>query len=154
MSRGVLLRRAGPADAGALAELEQAASQHPWSEALVRAELERAGPDAVLVLEGSQGLLGYGAYRIVLDELHVMNVAVRREARRQGLGRLLLEAMLRCGRRAGVRRALLEVRAGNQAARSLYSQCGFAVLAERRGYYAEPPDDALVLVREDDARRR
>jgi ribosomal-protein-alanine N-acetyltransferase len=148
VSGGAFLRRAGLSDTHALSELEGASSLHPWSEAQMRAELERSAPDAVLVLESRGGILAYGAFRMVLDELHVMNLAVRPEARRRGLGRFLLgKALARAGR-AGATRALLEVRAGNTAARALYTECGFVPLAERKQYYSDPPEDALVLVRE------
>jgi ribosomal-protein-alanine N-acetyltransferase len=149
VSRGVFLRRAGPSDTAALAELERAASVHPWSSDEMRAELVRAGPDAVLVLAAREGIAAYCAYRIVADEMHVMNLAVRPAARRRGLGRFLLRAALARAGRAGARRALLEVRAGNHAARSLYSDSGFVTLGLRKRYYEEPPEDALVLVRED-----
>jgi ribosomal-protein-alanine N-acetyltransferase len=107
----------------------------------------RSAPDAVLVLEGRDGILAYCAYRLVLDEMHVMNLAVRPGARRRGLGRFLLEAALTRAGRAGARRALLEVRAGNDAARALYAGCGFVLLGRRKRYYSDPPEDALVLVR-------
>ena len=135
MSRGVFLRRAGPSDTHALTELEGASSLHPWSEAQIRAELERNAPDAVLVLESRGGILAYGAFRMVLDEMHVMNLAVRPEARRRGLGRFLLGMALARAGRAG-------------AARALYTECGFVPLVERKQYYSAPPEDALVLVRE------
>jgi [ribosomal protein S18]-alanine N-acetyltransferase len=148
VSRGVFLRRAGPADTHALTKLEALSSLHPWHEAQMRAELERSAPDAVLVLESPIGIQAYGAFRMVLDELHVMNLAVRPDARRRGLARFLLGLALARAGRAGATRALLEVRAGNTAARALYTECGFVTLGRRKQYYSAPPEDALVLVRE------
>ena len=140
------LRRAGPGDAAAVAALERAASLHPWSEAQVRDELARPAPDVVLVLDGREGILAYCAARVVIGELQVMNLAVDARVRRRGFGRFLLRRCLALGERAGVRRALLEVRAGNTAARALYANCGFVLLGRRKAYYAEPIEDALVLV--------
>jgi ribosomal-protein-alanine N-acetyltransferase len=148
VSRGVFLRRAGPPDTDALAAVERASSLHPWSEAEIRAELERDAPDAVLVLEGRGGIVAYCAFRIVLDEMHVMNLAVRPEAHRRGLGRFLLGIALASAQRAGATRALLEVRAGNVAARRLYTESGFVPIGRRRHYYHDPPEDAEVLARE------
>jgi ribosomal-protein-alanine N-acetyltransferase len=144
----VFLRRATVADAAALAQLEQAASPHPWSPAQTRSELERSEPDAVLVLEGREGLLAFCAYRVMVDEMHVMTLSVEPRARRRGLARALVEAAVRRAGRAGARRALLEVRAGNQAARALYAACGFVPLGHRKRYYTSPPEDALVLARD------
>ena len=100
------------------------------------------------MIEGRDGIVAYAAFRLVLDELHVMNLAVRPEARRRGFGRFLLGLGLARGRRAGAGRALLEVRAGNAAARGLYAECGFRPLGQRKQYYVDPSEDAYVLVLE------
>jgi ribosomal-protein-alanine N-acetyltransferase len=104
----------------------------------------------VLVLEGprGEGLRAYCAFRLVLDEMHVMNVAVGPGARRRGHARWLLGFAMRRAARAGARRALLELRAGNRAALALYESLGFRRLGVRRGYYQGPVEDALTLVRD------
>jgi ribosomal-protein-alanine N-acetyltransferase len=82
---------------------------------------------------------------VIFDELHINTMAVAPERRRGGLGRLLLAAVLEAGRAEGARRATLEVRATNAAARALYAQFGFEQVGVRRGYYTQPPEDALLL---------
>jgi ribosomal-protein-alanine N-acetyltransferase len=79
------------------------------------------------------------------DELHINNVAVRERYRRQGIGITLLGRILAEGRCRGVDVALLELRAGNSAALSLYEKCGFNLTARRKNYYSEPTEDALVM---------
>jgi len=148
VSGGVFLRGAEPGDLAALVALDAAASVHPWNEAQIAAELARAAPDAVLALDGRRGLRGWCAYRLAVGELTILNLAVHPLDRRRGLGRLLLEAALRAGERGGARRALLEVRASNAAARTLYALFGFAPIGVRRDYYRLPGEDALVLGRE------
>jgi ribosomal-protein-alanine N-acetyltransferase len=151
---GVLLRRARASDVPALASLEAACFTHPWTAAQVAEEVAVAPPGGVLVLEGpaspgeAGGIRAYCAFRLVLDEVHVMNVTVAPGHRRRGLARRLLGFALRRAARSGARRALLELRAGNQAALGLYESLGFARLGVRRGYYSEPTEDALVLARE------
>jgi ribosomal-protein-alanine N-acetyltransferase len=88
---------------------------------------------------------GFIVSRLVAGELHVNNVAVRPEFRRQGLAARLLEAVLRQGQRDGARIAFLEVRAGNAAAKALYRRCGFQVTGRRRRYYRQPVEDALLM---------
>ena len=148
MSRGVFLRRAGPGDVAALVALETAASLHPWNEAQLASEVVRPAPDAVLVLAGREGLSAWLSFRLVVEEVQVMNLAVRPEERRHGLGRFLLRTALAIALRAGAKRALLEVRASNAAARTLYGLFGFGPLGVRKQYYRDPSEDALVLVRE------
>jgi ribosomal-protein-alanine N-acetyltransferase len=150
----VFLRQARPSDVPALAALEASCFTHPWTEAQVAEEVAAAPPGGVLVLEGPRrpdgagGVCAYCAFRVVLDEVHVMNVAVAPGERRRGLAHRLLGVVLRRAARAGARRAFLELRAGNRGALALYESLGFRRLSLRRAYYREPVEDALVLVRE------
>jgi ribosomal-protein-alanine N-acetyltransferase len=135
----------------ALEALERACFTHPWTAAQLEDEVAGATPGLVLVLEGTPGgggLCAYCAFRLVLDEMHVMNVAVAPTARRRGLARWLLRFAMTRARREGAVRALLEVRAGNRQAVALYESLGFRRLGVRRGYYRDPVEDAIVLVRE------
>jgi ribosomal-protein-alanine N-acetyltransferase len=74
------------------------------------------------------------------------NLAVLPEFRRRGAGMALLGALLAEAPRQGAERILLEVRASNLAAIRLYEGFGFRLLARRSGYYAHPPEDALIYV--------
>jgi ribosomal-protein-alanine N-acetyltransferase len=155
VSSGSFLRRALLADAPALAALEAACFSHPWTRAQVQEEIARVPPDTVLVLEGPRspggppgGIRAYCSFRIVVDEMHVMNVAVDPGYRRRGLARRLLGFAMARAARAGARRALLELRGGNREALALYESLGFGSLGVRREYYREPTEDALVLARD------
>jgi len=154
MSAGVLLRQGQLSDLPALAALEAACFTHPWTEAQIAEEILVAPPGGLFVLEGpprpeeTAGICACCAFRLVLDEAHVMNVAVAPRARRRGLARRLLGFALRRAARAGARTAFLELRAGNREALALYESLGFEPLSRRRAYYREPVEDALVLVLE------
>jgi ribosomal-protein-alanine N-acetyltransferase len=142
-----------PADVPALEALERACFTHPWSAAQIEQELVGGSPGEVLVLEDPRAPVGgrlnaYCAFRRVLDEMHVMNVAVAPSERRKGIGRWLLGFSMGRARRQGARRALLEVRAGNREAVALYESIGFRRLGSRPAYYRDPVEDALVFVRE------
>lgn len=80
---------------------------------------------------------------LILEELHITLVAVDPLRRRKGLGRQVLEALLKEGRSRGAERATLEVASSNAAARALYARAGFAEAGCRRGYYRNG-DDALI----------
>jgi [ribosomal protein S18]-alanine N-acetyltransferase len=95
----------------------------------------------------AQRVKGFIAARLVADELHVNNVAVRPAYRRIGIARKLLETTLDEAARMGARIAFLEVRAGNAPAQALYARCGFKVTGRRTGYYTHPTEDALVMSR-------
>jgi len=151
--RGVLLERAGPTDVPALAALEEACFSHPWTSAQIAAEVAAGPPGAVLVLrgvgrEGRRELCGVCAFRVIADEMQILDVAIHPGWRRRGLARTLLRVAFRRAAAAGARTALLEVRAGNQAALRLYESLGFARNGVRREYYREPVEDAALLRRD------
>jgi ribosomal-protein-alanine N-acetyltransferase len=130
--------------------IEQASFGTPWSAALFEEELKR--PDVcfwtVIVdpqaASGSQ-LLAYGGFWRAVDEAHFTNLAVRAEQRRSGLGKALLQAMLKKAKEQGCVRATLEVRPSNLGAIALYEQAGFAAAALRPRYYSDNDEDALLM---------
>ena len=90
--------------------------------------------------------MGYIGSQTVLGEADMMNVAVAPRARRQGLGRALVEALctaLRCRMRAEV--LTLEVRDSNAPALALYASLGFVQIGLRKNYYQHPKEDARIL---------
>lgn len=96
----------------------------------------------------SRRIIGFIAARISADELHINNIGIVDEMRRQGIGsRLLVEALL-FGARAGCLRAVLEVRASNLSAKFLYERHGFNVAGQRSNYYKNPVEDALLMAAE------
>ena len=68
---------------------------------------------------------GYAVTLAVLDEVHLLNISVAREAQGRGLGRRLLEHLLEAARRSGARQFFLEVRPSNASASALYRRAGF-----------------------------
>jgi ribosomal-protein-alanine N-acetyltransferase len=139
------LRAAGEGDLPRLAAIERSAHAHPWSDAQLARELANAYA-TVLAAEPAGGgeLQGFVVYWVLHDELHVLDVATAPEARRQGIGRALLEAAHADGLRRGARRALLEVRRSNAAAIALYRALGYLHDTVRRGYYADGEDAVLM----------
>jgi ribosomal-protein-alanine N-acetyltransferase len=82
---------------------------------------------------------------VAAQELHINNIGVHETARRRGIGSALMQAAVAAAVRLGARAAILEVRAGNVAAQSLYRRYGFEVAGRRRQYYREPPEDAFLM---------
>jgi ribosomal-protein-alanine N-acetyltransferase len=92
-------------------------------------------------------LVGLGCFWSILEEAHITILAVHPEYQRQGLGKLLLYALLRDARRRNLEWATLEVKPSNQAALSVYHKFGFTEAGRRRGYYKDTGEDALILWR-------
>jgi len=140
-------RRLEPADAPAVARLEAACFPDPWSEAVLVAAFARP-IFAAWGIDGPEGLVAYCTLHLIGDELEVLNVAVDRALRGQGLGTRLLGHVLQQTDKMGMNRGYLEVRAGNEPAKRLYLRHGFVVTGRRERYYADSGEDALVMVRD------
>ena len=121
-----------------------------WSAAMFWNELAN-GHFYLAATDDDGTVLGYAGLAVSPpDEAWVQNVAVRRDAQRRGIGRLLLEALLAEAARRGARSTLLEVAADNAPAQRLYAGYGFEPIGVRRGYYQPSNTDALVMQRNED----
>jgi ribosomal-protein-alanine N-acetyltransferase len=128
--------------------IEQTSFQTPWTEAAFRHEIEENPFAWNLVARAGHLLAGFACAYVVADELMINDLAVETSYRRNGVGRSLLTELIDGGRNRGCRRATLEVRPSNSAARALYESLGFTLVGRRRGYYADSGEDALLLARE------
>ncbi|NER47837.1 MAG: ribosomal protein S18-alanine N-acetyltransferase [Symploca sp. SIO1A3] len=90
-------------------------------------------------------LLGLGCFWSILEEAHITILAVHPDWRGQGLGQLLLYALLKKAQELQLEWATLEVKPSNQAALSLYQKFGFVEAGRRRCYYQDTGEDALIL---------
>ena len=99
------------------------------------------------VVEEKGKILGYCSMQIVLDEGDILNVAVRRERQKEGIGYFLVDSMLMMAEARGVRTVHLEVREGNDTARRLYQRLGFTEDGLRKNYYTNPLENAVLMTR-------
>ena len=141
---------ASSSDLDAVLAIEEASFTSPWTREMYLAEFENVDVwFCYLARNESREVLAFCSFWRVVDELHINNLAVAPAHRRRGIGAALLRAVLTEGARLGARRATLEVRRSNDAARYLYERLGFAPAGVRRAYYTNPIEDAVVLWRED-----
>jgi ribosomal-protein-alanine N-acetyltransferase len=139
-------RPARRADADGVYFVEVNCFRVPWSREAIEFDL-CGNPGAVYMVALDKGrVIGFTGMHVVLDEGHVMNMAVLEEYRRQGVGQKLMEALFSLAPEA-VRSYTLEVRASNQPAMRLYRRLGFYGVGYRRGYYTNPVEDALIMWR-------
>lgn len=144
-----------PATAEMLPEilsLEEACFSAPWTRKMLEAELTGNQFAHFLVAINQEDpevsartIIGYHCFWIVFEELRLMNLAVRASMRRRGVGWALAGEAIRLGSAQGATRAVLEVRASNEAARTLYQRMGFAQISTRHKYYTNPIEDAVLM---------
>lgn len=135
---------AGARDLDFIAALEETCFSRPFRRADFESMLDAAN-DLLLTAKDGETPCGYLAARTVLGETEILAIAVDPAARRRGIGRALLDALI--GRLGEDAKIFLEVRASNAAARALYAACGFVPTGVRRGYYEKPHEDAVLYFR-------
>ena len=153
LGNGFSISRMTEHDLLEVVEIEEACGLSPWGWEAYHKELQ--SPEDVIMLVARKPFVasggtekfvaGFVVARLITDELHVNNVAVRPDWRRIGIGAKLLDAVLAWGRQKRSALALLEVRAGNNSAQALYRRCGFEVTGHRQRYYRAPVEDALIM---------
>ncbi|HEX4348331.1 MAG TPA: ribosomal protein S18-alanine N-acetyltransferase [Vicinamibacterales bacterium] len=130
--------------------VEHEAFTNPWTREMYLAECDNPEVSYFLLARDASGrLVGFCTFWRILDELHINNLAVLAEFRRQGVASALLDRVLGDGRAFGALHATLEVRESNIPALRLYERCGFRVAGVRRQYYTKPDEDALILWRDE-----
>ena len=127
---------------GPILKIEKSVFRDPWSAASFLEIMSFSPNNWVAISDGH--LAGYIVTQWVLDEIHILNLAVAQAMQRRGIGSKLLEQVIAEGRKYAMRDLFLEVRTGNAPAVALYERFGFKPLSVRKKYYTDGAD-ALVM---------
>ncbi|TAJ81037.1 MAG: ribosomal-protein-alanine N-acetyltransferase [Gallionellaceae bacterium] len=144
----MILRDMTANDIDAVLRIERQVHAHPWTRGNFSDALAVGYLCKVAMLDG--GMLGYAVLMRGVDDAELLDIGIAARHQRQGWGRKLLEAMLALAREPGKQRAVLEVRAGNVAARNFYRNAGFVEIGLRKDYYRAQNacEDAILMGRE------
>ena len=139
------IRLMQPSDLKAVASVERAAYQYPWSLGIFR-DCLLAGYYC-LVLDVGGAVTGYGIMSVAAAEAHLLNLCIHPNAQHMGYGRRLLNALLSKAADAGADKVFLEVRPSNEVALRLYRSVGFEQIGIRPAYYQaeQGREDAVIL---------
>ena len=147
-SSGALIRRMRLEDIPAVHEIDVQSFSLPWSERSYQFEINENPVARTWVAEKDGRIAAMLVLWLIVDEAHVATIATHPDYRRQGIGERILIATLNSARDEGARRAFLEVREGNLAARAMYQKYGFKVTGRRPKYYKDNNEDALLMTLE------
>lgn len=142
----VFIRQMTEKDVKAVCEIEKECFSHPWSEDGIRQELFN-GSARFFVAEKMGRTVGYMGMHIVLDECYIANVAVLPSNRRQGIAQRLLANAVEISSGEGCSFISLEVRVSNGGAIALYEKNGFEKMGERKNFYQDPTENALIMTK-------
>ncbi|MEN9864913.1 MAG: Ribosomal-protein-S18p-alanine acetyltransferase [Pseudomonadota bacterium] len=134
-------------DVAEVLAIEQAVFPWPWSRGNFLDSLA-SGYEAWVVRDAEQVLLGYLLVMMVLDEAHLLNIALRTDAQGQGHGRLLMDKAVSIARGKEALTIFLEVRPSNTRAIDTYQRYGFNQVGLRKNYYPaanNSREDAVIM---------
>lgn len=147
MKDPILIRTAREEDAENIALVERLSFPVPWSREAILHDLTENALALVLVAEYEGRFAGYADVWCIAGEGQLNNIAVMPEMRGLAVGESLMrELFCRLAERE-VAEISLEVRVGNRIARGLYDKLGFVVRGQRKHYYEDNKEDALILAR-------
>lgn len=126
--------------------IETECFSHPWSKQSLEEELNNE-TSLFLVAKEENEVIGYIGMSIVIDEGYIFNVAVREKYRNNGIATALINELVTYGKKNNFSFITLEVRESNLPAISLYSKFGFIKAGERKDYYSNPKENAILLTK-------
>jgi len=126
--------------------IDSAVSAIPWPRHMLHAELGKPGTLDVVCVIGS-AVVGFVLASRYADVWHVLNVGVRPDHWRRGIGRMMLVELFARAQQVPNLGYTLEVRVSNAGAIALYRGLGFVDHGIRRGYYTDNNEDALIMWR-------
>ncbi len=146
----VSLRPMQSDDLDAIMQIESRIYSHPWTRGNFSDSLNSGYSG--WVLKDNETVIGYALLMMVMDEAHLLNLSIAKAHQKQGLGRYLLEHMLKIAKSHKATNMFLEVRPSNISAIALYENMGFCEISVRRGYYPADPktsatgrEDAVLM---------
>ena len=140
------IRRATAKDAAAIANIEARCFSDPWEERDILGYIATDGGMVFVALRDGE-VVAYLLGRLIAPEAEIYRIAVIPEQRRRGIGYRLLDFAMKTERGRGLETVFLEVRSKNEPAIALYSAYGFKRAGFRKGYYKNPDDDAIVMLK-------
>lgn len=141
---GIVTRKMSAADLKAVQAIEQESFHDSWAVESWLAELNSSLANYI-VLEQDGIIKGFAGFWLIAGEAQVTRVAVAKDERGKGLGRILTEALIDAAWQENAEAVTLEVRKSNIAAQTVYEQTGFTVSGVRPNYYVDNKEDAIIM---------
>ena len=133
-----------PEDAEGVARVECESFPTPWSREDFWREASNDFACYIVALDDAE-IIGFGGCWISFEEAQVTNIALTASQRGRGLGKVLMEKLMRAATERGAERMTLEVRPSNTPALRLYEGLGFAAIGVRKKYYQDNDEDAILM---------
>jgi ribosomal-protein-alanine N-acetyltransferase len=126
-------------------KIERASFSTPWSETAFLSEIYNSYSITKVAVSENE-VVGYICVNYLIDEGHILNLAVHPDLRRKGIATALIEKGLDELKERGCKSLSLEVRVSNHDAIQFYERFGFRTMGFRKDYYTYPREDAVLMV--------
>jgi [ribosomal protein S18]-alanine N-acetyltransferase len=131
-----------------LLSIETSSFRNPWHKISFLDEISnQCSHSYVLTSPGTpeNHVVAYACLRQIIDEIHLLKIAVKPPYRRKGIAYRLLTDCLCALSKKNIRKVFLEVRPSNIAGLNLYRKLGFQVIGKRPKYYTDTGEDAVIM---------
>lgn len=145
-SKNLIIRKACESDVPFVVEIENLSFSTPWSESLLYSEIHKPDSISNVAVINDEKIAGYIIVNQILDEAHILNLAVHPEFRGLGIAVKLIEDIMDDLRERECAFLHLEVRESNLAASNLYKKFNAEIVGIRKNYYLNPQEDAVLML--------
>lgn len=114
-----------------------------WSRKSIEEEIDNDLARTLVLLDDKK-VIGFVNVRHILSEGDITNIAVSNQYRGKKLGLMLMDKLIELAKSEGIERYMLEVRKSNNVAINFYEKIGFVKVGERKNYYNNPIEDAIL----------
>jgi tRNA threonylcarbamoyl adenosine modification protein YeaZ/ribosomal-protein-alanine acetyltransferase len=142
-SSKVEIGRTESEDITTILELERQNFTDPWSIANITETLNQPY-NLCLTAKSAGKVVGY-LFASMIEDGEILAISVSEEMKRQGIGKALLEELMRVSMEKGISRLILDVRKSNTSAICFYERMGFVEDGIRKGYYSNPNEDGVLM---------
>ena len=142
----IVVRAATEEDMPRILEIEKETISPPWTHGGLLSEIHSEDSYFALAIENST-ILGFIILRRMADESELLQIAIDETYRRKGAAETLIKAAFNWAHINEISTIYLEVRKSNEAAIALYKKHSFKESGQRKNYYTEPVEDALIMVK-------
>ncbi|MDO4503801.1 MAG: ribosomal protein S18-alanine N-acetyltransferase [Clostridia bacterium] len=129
-----------------VAEIEKECFSKPWSEKAIKTAINDDLSHFIVAKIGNE-VVGYGGMYSVMGEGYIYNIAVKRKYRKFGIGTNIVNELVNYSKIKSLNFLSLEVRKSNTPAINLYSNCGFEKVGNRKNFYTNPLEDAIIMTK-------
>ena len=132
-------------DLDEISVIEKLSHPHPWTEDLLKRQLENLSAINLLMTCETGHVLSYIFSTYIKDEMEIHNIATHPDFRKKGYAKKIIRELINIAMQKKINDIYLEVRKSNVIARTLYSNLGFKAYLVRKKYYTDNNEDAVLM---------